>query len=179
MYPRAYPVQLLHDETPPSGCLQGHLELRTIKARQELAHALAMRRSDPRAGDFARHRVDPLRSDLRSVLVESQYDCHPGPPQAPWFEHLRGLSALELRRSLLMPSLRKCDFGSGRRSQRRESRRVAGRGVPPSLCLPFAWVRQSALFAHSSATLSCHFVQRGGLGSCQARLSSLTPRWLH
>jgi hypothetical protein len=106
MHPRAYPVQLLHDETPPSGGLQGHLELRTIKARQELAHALAMRRRDPRAGDFARHRVDPLRSDLRSVLVESQYDCHLGPPQAPWFEHQRRLSALELKRSLLMPPLR-------------------------------------------------------------------------
>src|SRR5207253_7624178 len=106
MHVRADPVQLLHDETPPGGRLQGHLELRTIKARQEPAHAIAMRRGDPRARDLARHRVDPLRGDLCSVLVESHYDCHLGPPQAPWFEHLRGLSALELRRSLLMPSLR-------------------------------------------------------------------------
>src|SRR5881398_3443110 len=100
MHARANSLQLLHDEAPPRRGLQRHLKLMVFKPRREPAHALAMRRGDPRAGDLAYHRVDPLRSDLCSVLVKSHYDRHLGPPQAPWFEHLRGLSAIELRRSL-------------------------------------------------------------------------------
>ena len=36
MHPRADPVQLLHDETPPGRCLQGHLELRPSKRAKNL-----------------------------------------------------------------------------------------------------------------------------------------------
>jgi len=32
------------------------------------------------------------------MLIQSHYDRHQGPPQAPWSEHLRELSALEQRR---------------------------------------------------------------------------------
>ena len=65
------------------------------------AHAGAVGRRDPLARDLAGRRVDPLGGDLRSVLVESHYDRHSGPPHAPRSKRLRGpRSALELRRSL-------------------------------------------------------------------------------
>ena len=68
------------------------------------AHRLAMRRRDPCPLGLARRGIDPLGRDLPSMLVKSHYDRHTGPPQAPRFTNLRGLSALELWRSLLMPS---------------------------------------------------------------------------
>jgi hypothetical protein len=57
-----------------------------------------VRRRHPRPPDLTRLGVDPLRRDLRSVLIQSHYDRHQGPPQAPRSEHQRELSALELRR---------------------------------------------------------------------------------
>jgi hypothetical protein len=53
------------------------------------------------------------------VLIQSHYDRHPGPPQAPWSEHLRELSAPELRRSLLIPSSRETTLTPSAKYQRR------------------------------------------------------------
>src|SRR5437660_510223 len=80
MHARANALQLLHDETPPRRGLEPHLELLALKARQEPAHALAMRRRHARARELARRRVDPLGGDLRSVLIEAHHDCHLSPP---------------------------------------------------------------------------------------------------
>ena len=43
----------------------------------------------PGALDLAGVDVDPLASDLPSMLIKSHYDAHKGPPQAPRFERLR------------------------------------------------------------------------------------------
>jgi hypothetical protein len=73
---RADPAQLLQDEAPPRRCLPRHLKLRTVETRQEPAHALTVRRRDARPRDLARRRVDPLRSDLRPMLIKPHHDRH-------------------------------------------------------------------------------------------------------
>jgi hypothetical protein len=45
--------------------------------------AVAVRRRHPRAADFPRLCVQSVGRDLRSMLVESHYDCHLGPRHAP------------------------------------------------------------------------------------------------
>src|ERR687895_276836 len=101
MHHRSHSPQLLHHEPPAGRRLQRHLELLAAEALNEPPHPGAMRRRDAGSRQLAGRRVDPLRRDLRSMLIESHYDRHSGPPQAPWFERLRGPSAaLELRRSL-------------------------------------------------------------------------------
>jgi hypothetical protein len=93
MHPRVDATQLLNDEAPAHCRLQRHLELLTSKPGQKPAHTLTVRRRHPRPTDLPGRRVQPLSRDLRSVLIQSHYDRHQGPPQAPWFEHLRELSA--------------------------------------------------------------------------------------
>src|SRR5215218_8824994 len=97
-------ADLLDHKPPARRRLQRHLEVKTLEAVQEPRHRLAMRRRDPRPAHLAGLGIDPLGRDLPSMLVKSHYDRHTGPPQAPRFTDLRGSSALELRRSLLMPS---------------------------------------------------------------------------
>src|ERR1019366_3588556 len=98
MHPRVDATQLLNDETPASRRLERDLELLASEPAEKPTHALTVRRRDTSPTDLTRLGVEPLRRDLRSVLIQSHYDRHQGPPQAPWSEHLRELSALELRR---------------------------------------------------------------------------------
>src|SRR5215213_1839415 len=97
-------AQLLDHEPPAGRRLQRDLQLLAAKATQKPPHRLAMRRRNPRPTHLTGLGLDPLGSDLPSMLIKSHYDHPTGPPHAPPFTDLRGSSALELRRSLLMPS---------------------------------------------------------------------------
>jgi hypothetical protein len=44
-----------------------------------------VRGRDPRSRDLTGLGVDPLRGDLRSMLIQTHHDRHPRPPQAPRF----------------------------------------------------------------------------------------------
>jgi hypothetical protein len=83
-------VELLDDEAPARRRLQGHLQLLAAKACGEAPDAIAVCRRDPLARNLTGRGVQPLARDLRSVLVESHYDRHSGPPQAPRSKRLRG-----------------------------------------------------------------------------------------
>src|SRR6516162_5501353 len=87
---RTNTAQLLHEEPPPGRGLKRDLELPTDEPLQEPAHASPIRRRDPTALHLAGIGIQPISSDLRSMLVKSHYDAHKGPPQAPRFERLRG-----------------------------------------------------------------------------------------
>ena len=76
MHPGAHRPQLLDHEPPPGRRLQRHFELLATKPRQEPTDGLPMRRRDPRPGDLARVGVDPLRGDLRTMLIQSHHDRH-------------------------------------------------------------------------------------------------------
>jgi hypothetical protein len=90
MHPRADRPELLHDEPPARRGLQRDLELPAAETLGEPPHAGAMRRRHALARHLAGLGIDPLGGDLRSMLIESHYDRHTGPPQAPRFERLRG-----------------------------------------------------------------------------------------
>jgi hypothetical protein len=90
MHHRADTAQLLDHEPPASRRLQRHLQLPATETLQELPHRGAVRRRHPRALHLAGAGLDPLASDLSSMLIKSHYDAHKGPPQAPRFERLRG-----------------------------------------------------------------------------------------
>jgi hypothetical protein len=90
MHPGADRFELLDHEAPARRRLQRHLNVAAAKASSKPPHALAVGRSDARAADLAGRRLDPLGGDLRSVLVESHYDRHSGPPHAPRSKRLRG-----------------------------------------------------------------------------------------
>ena len=83
MHRRPDRVQLLDHEPPARRRLQRHLEPLAGEAPEELPHVVAVRRRDARAADLAGVGVDPLGRDLRTMLIESHYDRHTGPPQAP------------------------------------------------------------------------------------------------
>src|ERR1035441_268864 len=89
MHTRVDATQLLNDEMPASRRLERHLELLASEPAEEPSHALTVRRRHTSPANLTRHSVEPLRRDLRSVLIQSHYDRHQGPPQAPWSEHLR------------------------------------------------------------------------------------------
>jgi hypothetical protein len=91
-------AQLLNDEPPARRRLERNIELLTGEPAKKTTDTVTVRRRHPRPPDLTSLGVDPLRRDLRSVLIQSHYDRHQGPPQAPRSEHLRELSALELRR---------------------------------------------------------------------------------
>jgi hypothetical protein len=90
MHDRARTPQLLGHEPPAGRRLQRDLELLTTEPLGEPAHARPVRRRDPRPRDLTGLGVDPLRGDLRSVLIQTHYDRHLGPPQVPRFASLRG-----------------------------------------------------------------------------------------
>ena len=71
VHPRADAVELLDHEPPARRRFQRHLELLPAEAAKEPAHAGAVRRRHPRPRDLAGRRIDPLRGDLRSMLVKS------------------------------------------------------------------------------------------------------------
>lgn len=78
MHPRANATQLLAHEAPARRRLQRHLELQARESLQEPPHPFTVRRRHPRPADLPGHRVDPLRRDLCSVLIQSHYDRHQG-----------------------------------------------------------------------------------------------------
>jgi hypothetical protein len=97
-HPRRSPVvpprRTASRSSPPA-----RLESLPSKTAQELTDALTVRRRHPGTADFTRLGVQPVGRDLHSMLVESHYDRHPGPPHAP--RSITGTPcAPELRRSL-------------------------------------------------------------------------------
>ena len=69
----ADPLEFLDHEPPARRCLQRHLEIPTLKPGQELADPGAIGRRDPRARDLPGDRVDPLRGDLRTMLIQTHH----------------------------------------------------------------------------------------------------------
>ena len=80
MHLRADPAQLLDHEPPPGRRLQRHLELLAGETLKEPAHAGAIGRRHPPARHLAGRRVDPLRGDLRPMLIQAHHDRHPPTP---------------------------------------------------------------------------------------------------
>src|SRR3954452_461118 len=76
MHPRADPPQLLDHEPPARRGLQRHLKLLVAKAAEKPTYVRAMSRREPRPRDLAGRRIDPLGSDLRSMLIQSHHDRH-------------------------------------------------------------------------------------------------------
>src|SRR4051794_7885823 len=81
--PRADLTQLLDDEPPAGRRLQRRLELLAGEVLQEVADVIAVRGRHPGPAYLAGLGVDPVGRDLRTMLIESHYDRHTGPPQAP------------------------------------------------------------------------------------------------
>jgi hypothetical protein len=98
MHPRTHTSKLLNHKPPARRRLKRDLELLTCEPAQKPPHAVPVRRRHPRPPDLTSLGVNPLGRDLRSVLIQTHYDRHQGPPRAPRFQHLRELSALEQRR---------------------------------------------------------------------------------
>ena len=69
-------LELLGHEPPTRRCLQRHLQPFTPELGQELPHADTVRWRDPRPEDLAGDRVDPLRRDLRAMLIKPHHDRH-------------------------------------------------------------------------------------------------------
>ena len=124
--------QLLDHEPPAGRGLQRDLELLAGKARQEPSHAIAIGRHHPRARDLTGLGIQPLRSDLRPVLIQTHHDRHGsllepgrgGPAPA------RGLHAGQ-DDTRLMPSLREkryrvTDDACCRSSRRRSTNQTKG-----------------------------------------------------
>src|ERR1039458_1722459 len=78
MHPGTHAPQLLNDEPPARRRLERHLELSAREPTEKATHALTVRRRHPRPADLPGRRVQPLRRDLRSVLIQSHYDRHLG-----------------------------------------------------------------------------------------------------
>jgi len=71
---RADRGQLLDHEPPPRRRLQSDLELTAAKPGKEPPHTRPVPRRDARPPDLARRCVQPLRRDLRAVLIEPHHD---------------------------------------------------------------------------------------------------------
>jgi hypothetical protein len=69
-------LDLLHEKPPTRRRLQRDLEHRAIEPGQELPHSDPIRWRDPRARDLAGDRVDPLRRDLRTMLIHPHHQRH-------------------------------------------------------------------------------------------------------
>jgi len=75
MHDRSDPPQLLNHEPPAGRRLQRDLELLATEPLTEPAHPGTVRRRDPRPTHLTSLSVQPLRSDLRSMLIKSHYDA--------------------------------------------------------------------------------------------------------
>src|ERR1019366_2720009 len=76
MHTRVDAPQLLNDEPPARRRLERHLKLSAREPTKKATHALTVRRRHPRPADLPGRRVQPLRRDLRSMLIQSHYDRH-------------------------------------------------------------------------------------------------------
>ena len=75
----AYVPHLLHEKPPAGRCLQRDLERCAIQPLKPPRHRDPVRRRDSRMSDLAGERVDPLRRDLRPVLIHPHHDRHQTP----------------------------------------------------------------------------------------------------
>src|SRR3954467_7632734 len=80
MHPRADLPQLPDHEPPPPRGPHRPPQLLPAKAAENPPYVRAMSRREPRPRDLAGRRIDPLGSDLRSMLIQSPHDRNPGPP---------------------------------------------------------------------------------------------------
>jgi hypothetical protein len=120
-------LELLDREAPARCRLQRNLELLAPKAGGEASHSGPVRRRDTAARDLAGRGIQPLGGDLRPMLVESHYDRHKRPPQAPRSETpTRPSAALELRSSLPVRQ-------DGPRHMPSMSKQTMGVGAPPGM----------------------------------------------
>jgi hypothetical protein len=78
MHRRPSALQLLDDEPPARRRLQRDLELAPREALKEPSHAGTVGRRHARTADLAAVGVQPVRRDLRSMLIESHHDRHSG-----------------------------------------------------------------------------------------------------
>src|SRR5829696_3077655 len=99
-------AKLLDDVAPAGRSLHGDGDLLTTEVLGELiepgAQALTGSRADLASMQLAGLHLHVVEGDLLSMDVETTYNVHPGPPQAPLFtRHAYGLtaSASELGRS--------------------------------------------------------------------------------
>jgi hypothetical protein len=76
----ADPLEFLDHEPPASRRLKRDLQARAAKRRKERADPGSVRRSDPGALDLAGDRLDPLRGDLRPMLIQAHHDRHSPTP---------------------------------------------------------------------------------------------------
>jgi len=76
MHDRADLRQLVGNKPPTRRGLQRDLELLAAELLTEPSDSLPMRRRDPRPRDLAGLGVQPLRDDLRSVLIKPHHDRH-------------------------------------------------------------------------------------------------------
>src|SRR3954447_22854511 len=96
-------LQLLHDEPPAGAGLDRERRRRSIDVRLEPAtQQHPVRRGDATPPGLAAALIQIVEGDLPPVNVQSAYDPHRGPPQAPTADALN--SAPELRGSLRMSS---------------------------------------------------------------------------
>jgi hypothetical protein len=73
---RADPLEFLDHEPPAGRCLQRNLEIGALKPRQEPTDPGTVSRRDPRARHLTGDRVDPLRRDLRAMLIHPHHQRH-------------------------------------------------------------------------------------------------------
>src|SRR5450755_2021430 len=77
VHPSADPLELLGHEPPPRRCLQRNLEIPPGEPLEELADRSAVCRHHPPARDLTARKLDPLRGDLRPVLIKPHHDRQP------------------------------------------------------------------------------------------------------
>jgi hypothetical protein len=73
---RADTVELLDHEPPARRRLQRDLQTLALERHQKRPNPGAIRRCDARTEDLAGHRVDPLRRDLRTMLIHAHHERH-------------------------------------------------------------------------------------------------------
>src|ERR687897_2364347 len=102
-------LEFLNHKTPARGGFQRECRPLVVrKAREPAAQVLAGGGTDLSAKEFAGLCLYAVEGDLLPMHVQSTYNVHPGPPQAPSADNnalmISGSSAFELRRLLYMSS---------------------------------------------------------------------------
>jgi hypothetical protein len=76
MHLAADTLQLLDHEPPARRRLQRDLQALALELLDELLHPDSVRWHHPRTRDLTGDRVDPLRRDLRAMLIKPHHDRH-------------------------------------------------------------------------------------------------------
>ena len=93
VHPGADPLELLDHKPPARGRLQRNLKLPPSEPREEPPDAGAVRRRDPPTRHLAGREIDPLRGDLRPMLIEPHHDRQP-PSRVPLHQPFLRSSAI-------------------------------------------------------------------------------------